>query len=179
MGNSAAARRQVAASEALSRARTNLPGLAVALALMGNSSAAGTLVDDLKHRYPSDYQVNASIPAAERFNPAAGIRQQPSRPCNHPSLRTGASLGIPPRLCALVYLRGHQGPAEFQKITAIALWCHGSYYTLSSGLGPRCIVAGDSRQARTAYQDFFALWKDADPDIPILKQAKAEYAKLQ
>ncbi len=33
--------------------------------------------------------------------------------------------------------------------------------------------------ARTAYQDFFAMWKDADPDIPILKQAKAEYAKLQ
>jgi eukaryotic-like serine/threonine-protein kinase len=34
-------------------------------------------------------------------------------------------------------------------------------------------------KARTAYQDFFALWKDADPDVPILKQAKAEYAKLQ
>ena len=33
--------------------------------------------------------------------------------------------------------------------------------------------------ARTAYQDFFALWKDADPEVPILKQAKAEYAKLQ
>jgi len=38
---------------------------------------------------------------------------------------------------------------------------------------------GDKSKARTAYQDFFALWKDADPDIPILKQAKAEYAKLQ
>jgi eukaryotic-like serine/threonine-protein kinase len=38
---------------------------------------------------------------------------------------------------------------------------------------------GDTTKARTAYQDFFALWKDADPDIPILKQAKAEYAKLQ
>ena len=36
-----------------------------------------------------------------------------------------------------------------------------------------------TRKARTAYQDFFALWKDADPDIPILKEAKAEYAKLQ
>jgi hypothetical protein len=34
-------------------------------------------------------------------------------------------------------------------------------------------------KARTAYQDFLALWKDADPDIPILKQAKAEYARLQ
>ena len=40
-------------------------------------------------------------------------------------------------------------------------------------------VAGDTAKARTAYQDFLALWKDADPDLPILKEAKAEYAKLQ
>jgi len=47
------------------------------------------------------------------------------------------------------------------------------------GLGRARALSGDSAGARTAYQDFFALWKDADPDIPILKQAKAEYAKLQ
>ncbi len=40
-------------------------------------------------------------------------------------------------------------------------------------------MSGDAAGARTAYQDFFNLWKDADSDIPILKQAKAEYAKLQ
>jgi hypothetical protein len=40
-------------------------------------------------------------------------------------------------------------------------------------------VSGDTAKARTNYQDFFALWKDADPDIPILKEAKAEYAKLR
>jgi hypothetical protein len=40
-------------------------------------------------------------------------------------------------------------------------------------------MQGDAPKARAAYQDFFALWKDADPDIPILKEAKAEYAKLQ
>jgi hypothetical protein len=40
-------------------------------------------------------------------------------------------------------------------------------------------LSGDSARAGTAYRDFFALWKDADPDIPILKQAKAEYAKLR
>jgi eukaryotic-like serine/threonine-protein kinase len=38
---------------------------------------------------------------------------------------------------------------------------------------------GDKESARKFYQDFFALWKDADPDIPILKEAKAEYARLQ
>jgi eukaryotic-like serine/threonine-protein kinase len=41
------------------------------------------------------------------------------------------------------------------------------------------VLSGDSANARTAYQDFFALWKDADSDIPILKEAEVEYAKLQ
>ena len=47
------------------------------------------------------------------------------------------------------------------------------------GLGRAYSVSGDKDKARTAYQDFFALWKDADPDVPLLKEAKAEYAKLQ
>ena len=47
------------------------------------------------------------------------------------------------------------------------------------GLARAYVLQGDTAKARTAYQDFFALWKDADPDIPILKQAKDEYAKLQ
>ena len=47
------------------------------------------------------------------------------------------------------------------------------------GVARARVLAGDSAGAKKAYQDFFALWKDADPDIPILKQAKAEYAKLQ
>ena len=46
-------------------------------------------------------------------------------------------------------------------------------------LGRAYVVTGDSAKAKGAYQDFFALWKDADPDIPILKQANAEYAKLK
>jgi hypothetical protein len=44
--------------------------------------------------------------------------------------------------------------------------------------GAGALRSDDSSKAKTAYQDFFALWKDADPEIPILKQAKAEYAKL-
>jgi eukaryotic-like serine/threonine-protein kinase len=47
------------------------------------------------------------------------------------------------------------------------------------GLGRARILSGDIAGARTAYQDFFAVWKDADLDIPILKQAKAEYQTLQ
>ena len=47
------------------------------------------------------------------------------------------------------------------------------------GLARAYALQGDTAKARGAYQDFLALWKDADPDVPILKQAKAEYAKLQ
>lgn len=45
------------------------------------------------------------------------------------------------------------------------------------GLGRAYALQGDSAKARGAYQDFLALWKDADPDIPILKQTQAAYAK--
>ena len=47
------------------------------------------------------------------------------------------------------------------------------------GLGRAYVLAGDSAKAKTAYQDFFALWKNADPDIPLLILAKAEFAKLK
>ena len=46
-------------------------------------------------------------------------------------------------------------------------------------LGSAYALAGDKDKASTSYQDFLTLWKDADPDIPILKEAKAEYTKLQ
>jgi len=84
----------------------------------------------------------------------------------------------------LAYLqarRGAEAAAEFQKIvdhrgigpTAI------EHSLAHLGLGRAYVLTGDNAKAKAAYQDFFALWKDADPDIPILKQAKAEYAKLQ
>ncbi len=47
------------------------------------------------------------------------------------------------------------------------------------GLGRAQALAGDNAKARAAYQDFLTLWKDTDPDIPVLKEAKAEYAKVQ
>jgi len=46
-------------------------------------------------------------------------------------------------------------------------------------IGRAYVMAGDTAKAKSAYQDFFSIWKDADPDIPILKEAQAEYAKLQ
>jgi hypothetical protein len=82
------------------------------------------------------------------------------------------------------YLVAHQGSgaaAEFQRI----LDHHGIVVNEPIGalahleLGRAYAMQGETVKAKAAYQDFLTLWKDADPDIPILKQAKAEYAKLQ
>jgi hypothetical protein len=91
---------------------------------------------------------------------------------------------FPSYVRGLAYLQMHQGKeaaAEFQKILDRPGVCQ----TL-----PQCRLAqlhlaraqalsGDVASSRTSYQNFFGAWKDADPDVPILKQAKAEYAKLQ
>ncbi len=93
-------------------------------------------------------------------------------------------LGLPMYLRGQAFLQNKQGPeavAEFQKI----LDHHdallpGAYESLAKlGLGRAYTITGDMAKARRAYQDLFVMWKDADSDLPILKQAKAEYAKLQ
>ena len=91
----------------------------------------------------------------------------------------------------LVYLqmqRGAEAAAEFRKIVDHkganwgATWVHpnwGQYYSLSYlGMARGYVLAGDISSAKRAYQDFFGLWKDADPDIPILKRAETDYAKF-
>ncbi len=93
--------------------------------------------------------------------------------------------GTPPSLYlrGLVYLKMGQGTEaaqEFEKVTALRNFAPADpLMSLAHlGLGRAYALSGDTAKSRAAYQDFFALWKDADPDIPILKQAKAEYAKL-
>lgn len=89
-----------------------------------------------------------------------------------------------------VYLRGraylmqHNGGAastEFQKILKHPGIVEQEPAGLLSrlGLARALVLQGDTTKARTAYQDFLTLWRDADPDIPILQQAKAEYGKLR
>ena len=87
-------------------------------------------------------------------------------------------------ICGQAYLAAHQGglaAAEFQKIIEHrGLVLYEAIGPLSYvGLARAYAMQGDAAKARAAYQDFLTLWKDADPDIPILKQAKAEYAKMQ
>ena len=77
--------------------------------------------------------------------------------------------------------RTNDAAAEFQKIISLRFLNINDAFVPMARLGQARVLAaqGDKAKARTAYQDFFALWKDADPDLPILQQAKAEYAKLQ
>jgi tetratricopeptide (TPR) repeat protein/predicted Ser/Thr protein kinase len=95
-------------------------------------------------------------------------------------------------LRGLAYLRLHKGAeaeAEFQKIVDHkgaswgATWIHpywGQFYSLSHlGLARGSALAGDTAKAKKAFQNLFELWKDADRDLPILQQAKAEYAELR
>jgi len=96
VGNFPAARRQATASVALSATRANLPTVAVALALAGDSSGARGLIDDLKRRYPSDFQVNGVFgPLVEALlQSATGIPQQPSKLCNQRVAMTWGPRGV-------------------------------------------------------------------------------------
>ncbi len=90
----------------------------------------------------------------------------------------------PPYVRGQAYLALHQGKeaaAEFQKfIDHRTIVANSPLTSLARlGLARAYALQGDSAKARSAYQDFLALWKDADSDIPVLQQAKAEYAKLQ
>jgi predicted Zn-dependent protease len=76
---------------------------------------------------------------------------------------------------------GHGAAVEFQKFIdhrgLVATFSWGALARL--GLARAYALQGDTAKARAAYHDFLTLWQDADPDIPILKEAKAEYAKLK
>ena len=84
--------------------------------------------------------------------------------------------------------KGAEAAAEFRKTWTTgagwgATWVHpnwGQHYSLSYlGMARGYALAGDTARAKKAFQDFFELWKDADSDIPVLQQAKAEYSKLK
>ena len=188
VGNAEAARKQAVASLALARTRNNLPLLAAVLAMNSDSKQAQNIIEELRRRYPLDTFTNSVfIPCAEallesnRGNPAKGIEilQATSRYELAPAFSF-----LPVYIRGLAYLRARQGReavVEFQKILdRRALGAILPTYSLAYlGQARAYAITGDTAKSRKAYQDFLALWKDADPDVPILKQAKAEYAKLQ
>jgi eukaryotic-like serine/threonine-protein kinase len=167
---------------------------ALAYALAGDAAHAQSLADDLAKRFPQGTVVQSVwLPTIRarietgRKNAARGIELlQAAAPYELGMLSGGAanSCLYPVYVRAEAYLSAQHGQlaaAEFQKILdhrgLVSNCATGAVAHL--GLGRAYVLQGDTAKARAAYQDFFGLWKDADPDIPILKEAKAEYAKLQ
>jgi len=197
--NALAARQRAGDAVELSKSRDVEYEAAFALALSGDSSRSQGLTEDLSRRFPEDTIVRFTYVPTIRALVAVNHRQ-PSKAVE--LLQTaisyeggtpieggsefllGAGSLYPAYVRGLAYLASYQGAdaaAEFQKILdhrgivisdpigALAHFQLGRSYALS----------GDKTKAKSAYQDFLALWKDADSDIPILKEAKAEYAKIK
>jgi hypothetical protein len=191
-GNAAEARGQAAATLALSTGRDVQYGAALALALAGDTAHAKTLADDLNKRFPEDTIVQFNYLPTIHAQLALG-RNDASKAIEALQAAAPYELGSPGSFGATlypVYVRGeaclaaHQGSkaaTEFQKILdhrgivlnePIGALAH-------LGLARACAMQGDAAKARAAYDDFLTLWKDADPDIPIYRAAKAECAKLK
>ena len=192
-GNPAAAKQDVAAALALAPGRDVKLFAALALARIGETARAKAIVEELEKNYGSDTILKVywlpTIKAAMELNANNSAQAVVFLEAAAPY-----ELGEPPQLqlgtMYPVYIRGqaqlvaHNGAAaatEFQKFLdhrGITLnFPLGALAHL--GLARAYALQGDTAKARAAYQDFFALWKDADPDIPILIAAKAEYAKLK
>ena len=196
--NPTEARQRSTAALTLSTARDVEYGIALTSALTGAKNNSQTqiekILDNLAHGFAEDTVVQfnylPTIRALVEINLGNAAKAveilEAARPyeLGSPS-NISMSLSLYPVFVrGLAYLSAKQGtPAatEFQKILAhrgiVQTEPIGALAHL--GLARAYALQGDSPQARAAYQDFFALWKDADPDIPILKEAKAEYDKLQ
>jgi serine/threonine protein kinase/tetratricopeptide (TPR) repeat protein len=193
VGEMALAKQQALAALALSEAGDVKAMSAIALGLAGDSTPATRLADDLDKRLPEDTivqfdylpMIHAAVALHDGDADKAIAALAPAVPYELGAASQNLNFLLYP-----VYLRGEaslaakQGTAaaaEFQEILdhpGVVL--NEPISALARlGLGRAHALARDRDQAKIAYQDFFALWKDADPDIPILKQAKAEYAKLQ
>ena len=182
------ARESATSSSAMANGRNNLPTVAIAFAMAGDGARAQSIANDLDHRYPDDTLVHqVDIPEVQAV--LAMNRKAPDEAIRALQATTPYELGslqglLPLYLRGLAHLEAKRGPeaaAEFQRIID-----HRGIdgpipeHSLAHlGLARAYALTGDTAKAKAAYQDFFVLWKDADPDVPILKEAKAEYAKLR
>jgi len=184
------------AALALARNREVQFGAALALAIVGDSSRAQTLADDLESSFPEDTSVKFTyLPVVRAFlalnhgDPAKAVEllqiAVPYELGQPRSTQTGFFGALYPVYArGQAYLAARQGAEaarEFQKILDHPGIMVGDPIGVLAHLqqGRAYAMQGDLAKTKSAYKDFLTLWKDADPDIPILKQAKAEYATLQ
>jgi len=192
LGNTATARQGVTAALALSAGRDVKIVAAFALARMGDAPHAKTLTEELKKSNPNSTllklywlpTINAAAELSRANSSQAIVDLEPAAPYELGLAGAFINYVYPAYVRGQAYLLAHNGPAaaaEFQKLLdhrgIVGNFVTGSVAYLQ--IGRAYAMAGDTAKAKAAYQDFFNIWKDADPDIPILNQAKAEYAKLQ
>ncbi|HEY0701336.1 MAG TPA: serine/threonine-protein kinase [Candidatus Acidoferrales bacterium] len=197
-GNFAEAKQRAAAALALTRNREAQSSVAIALAIAGDEAQAQKLADDLAERLPEDTLVKfmyvPTIHAAIAVHQGNGSKAveflQPVAPYDLSSNLGGFSIYVRGN-AFLLQKDGAAAAAEFQKLldnfgiiqndpfASLAHLSLGRAYALQAASAQGADADAARAKAKSAYQDFLALWKDADPDVPILKQAKAEYAKLQ
>jgi eukaryotic-like serine/threonine-protein kinase len=192
-GNAAVAKQDVAAALALVPGRDVKMLSALALARTGETARAKAIVEELEKSYPSQTVLKVywlpTIKAAIELNANNSTQSlvfleapAPYELGDPPQFQPGTL--YPAYIRGQAYLAAHNGTAaaaEFQKLVdhrnIVVNFPLGALAHL--GLARAYVLQGDTAKAKAAYQDFLTLWKDADPDIPILKDAKAEYAKLQ
>ncbi|HYL65282.1 MAG TPA: protein kinase [Candidatus Methylomirabilis sp.] len=204
LGNAADARRGAAVALGLSTGRDVQDGAAIALALTGDSSRAQLLAGDLAKRFPEDTIVQFNyLPTLNgqlavnrnEFSKAVEILQAAAPDeLGQPGVGGIPLAMLPVYVRGEAYLaahRGQQAAAEFQKlldqrgvvqnepIGALALLQLARACALQAQSSQGSDADAARAKSRAAYQDFLTLWKDADPDIPVLRQAKSEFAKLR
>jgi serine/threonine protein kinase/tetratricopeptide (TPR) repeat protein len=192
LDNFATARQGVAAALALSPGRDVKVAAALTLARTGDAPRAKAAVEELEKTYPTATLIkyywlpviNGSIEVARNNSSQALVDLEPATPYELGDAGAFINYVYPAYVRGQAYLLARQGAAataEFQKLLdyrgVVTNFVTGALVHLQ--IGRAYAMTGDTAKAKAAYQDFFALWKDADPDVPILKQAKAEYAKLQ
>ena len=185
------ARQQTSAALARSDDADTRAAAAYLFASVGDAARAQKLIDDLAKEAPSDTVLNqVFLPCARAV--LSLQHNQPSQAVAQTDSAIPYELGAGPRASGFApnyvrgeaFLRAHDGAkaaAEFQKILDHrGVDPTGVLYSLAHvGLGRAYALQGDAPKAKAAYQDFFAIWKDADADVPVLKTAKAEYEKLK
>ena len=194
-GNPAEARQSAADALKLAPASQGVESeAALAFAMAGDTARAESLAQDLGKRFPLDTQMQSLwLPAIQaqlalnKKNPTSALNTlQAASPIELGQISFVANIS-----CLYhVYVRGEaylaagQGSAaaaEFQKILYHSgiVWNCWTGALAHLGLARAYALQGDTAKAKAAYQDFLTLWKDADPDIPILVAAKSEYARLK
>jgi len=181
-GNCKVSKKSIADAFAISRGESSV----IALAVCGETSQAQSIADDFGTRksrestHISVLEMRAAIEIS-RNNPAKAIELLEATRIFE------RGFGVPGRatyLRGIAYLRlsaGSEAMNEFQKVLdRRGLFAISPLFPLAQlGLARAAAIAGDTAKSRQAYQNFFALWKDADTDIPILMEAKQEYEKLK